>query len=102
VAVICTELGDNPGTSVTNFVEDLAGLVCTDYGINPQQLVWIEHYPPDDAKHGLRHGQPSWDVVTFRVAMTDGRQAAFEQPAWRPMREGDWAALGLPAPEATA
>ena len=26
VTVICTELPDNPGTSITNFAEDLAGL----------------------------------------------------------------------------
>ena len=99
VVVICTELPDNPGTSITNFAEDLAGLVCTDYGIKPEQLVWIEHYPPDESKHGLRHGKPSWDIVAFTVALSDGRRAAFECPQWRPMREADWQDLGLTPPE---
>ena len=44
VVVICSELPDNPGTSVTNFAEELAGLVCAEYRIEPKQLVWIEYY----------------------------------------------------------
>jgi len=97
-AVICTELPNNKGTSITNFAEDLAGLVCTEHGINPAKLVWIEHYPPDDSRTGLRHGKPSWDLVTFAVALHDGKRVVFEQPQWRPMREADWRELGLTAP----
>jgi hypothetical protein len=98
VAVICSELPDNPGTSVTNFAEDLAGLVCAQHGINPEHLVWIEHYPPDNPRHGLRRGRASWDLVTFKVLLHDGRTCVFDEPQWRPMNEGHWRALGLPVP----
>ena len=93
VLVVCSELPDNQGTSVTNFTEALAGLVCTDYGIDPARLVWIEHYVPHRG-----HPKPDWDRVTFKV-VSDGRGAVFFEPRWRPMREADWHVLGLPLPE---
>ncbi|QNR69744.1 hypothetical protein IAQ67_12465 [Paenibacillus peoriae] len=39
------ELPDNYGTSVTNFVENLATEICRVYSIPPKELIWIEHYP---------------------------------------------------------
>lgn len=96
VVVICSELPDNPGTSVTNFVEELAGLVCVEYRIHPTRLVWIEHY----VSH-RRHPKPDWDLVTFK-SVSDGRRAVFFEPQWRPMRVADWRELGLPMPGADA
>ena len=89
--VICTELPDNPGTSVTNFAEDLATLVCRQFGIVPAKLVWVEHYPASPS-HGPK---PDWDWVEFTW---DGRQ--LQQPRWRPVLLKDWIQLGLPAPAA--
>ena len=43
--VICTEDDDNEGTSITNMAEHLAPRVCYNFGIDPYQLTWIEHYP---------------------------------------------------------
>jgi hypothetical protein len=91
--VICSELPDNHGTSVTNFAEELAGLVCTDYAIDPERLVWIEHYPAS-----TYHRKADWDLVTFAVHLSDGRRSVFEEPTWRPMQAADWQALGLPTP----
>ena len=99
IVVICSELPDNPGTSVTNFAEELAALVCAEYCIPADNLVWIEHYPPDEPRHGLRRGKASWDLVTFKVALGDGEQTVFDEPQWRPMREADWRELGLTPPE---
>ena len=57
VLVICTELPDNPGTSVTNFCEEIAMLVCRRYEIDPRRLAWVEHYPA-----GGTHGpKADWD-----------------------------------------
>src|SRR6185503_8773416 len=54
VVVVATELPDNPGMSITNAAEELAGTVCRDYGIDPERLVWVEHYPERLAgSHGL-------------------------------------------------
>lgn len=43
--VIASEVGTNPGTSVTNIAEGIATQVVRDWKLIPQQLTWIEHYP---------------------------------------------------------
>lgn len=73
--VVVTELDDNPGTSVTNFAEELA----TDVGElleQPTDMVWIEHYP--ERGPAYRRLPESFDRVTF--AWT-GRH--FAGPQWR-------------------
>ena len=44
--VMLTELPDNPGTSVTNFVEDLATMIYNSklFGMPIEDITWIEHY----------------------------------------------------------
>lgn len=112
--VICTELANNPGVSVTNFAEELAMLVCEGWNIHPEQLVWIEHYPADPCPvcdgSGRREKGPScracdgrgtgrevaaYDLVTFTVSEVRNRWVLSE-PQWRPMREEDWRGLGIP------
>lgn len=45
--VIVTELPDNPGMSVTNAAEYVADEICERYGIRPEELILIEHYPQE-------------------------------------------------------
>jgi hypothetical protein len=49
--VIATELPDNPGMSITNAAERIAGEVISFHRL-PAPLVWIEHY--EDGARGLR------------------------------------------------
>lgn len=42
--VICSERGDNEGTSVTNMAEHLATAISKQFDITPRALIWIEHY----------------------------------------------------------
>lgn len=76
--VLATETPDNPGTSVTNFAEYLATLVCRKYNISPMELVWVEHYPSqpsdDDYPNSGR-----WAVVSFGW---DWRRNGFTHPRW--------------------
>jgi hypothetical protein len=60
--VIATELAENPKTSITNFAEYLATMICAQYEILPERLRWIEHHPVQGAR-----GQffASCDLVTF-------------------------------------
>jgi hypothetical protein len=44
--VICSELANNPGTSVTNAAEIIAADVIAHFRL-PLPPVWIEHYPPE-------------------------------------------------------
>jgi|WetSurMetagenome_2_1015567.scaffolds.fasta_scaffold809015_1 hypothetical protein len=91
--VICSETNDNPGTSVTNFAEWLATLVCKRFTIAPEKLVWIEHNPS---------GEPvgsgaDWNLVNFTLVQGNN-DFHFRRPRWRLMRQADWGGLGLPAP----
>ena len=53
-AVVCSERDDNPGTSVTNFAEGLATLICAEHKIDTATLVWIERYPQARRRCTLR------------------------------------------------
>ena len=75
--VIAAEADDNPGTSVTNMAEDLATLVCAEFDINPDQLIWIEHYPDRG------HLTDDWDIVTFKRSTTRRNSVTrFRSPRW--------------------
>src|SRR5437879_3266976 len=58
---VATERGDNSGTSITNVVEYLASTVCDRFGIDPDRLVWIEHYAYGTSTISER----TFDRVTF-------------------------------------
>lgn len=112
VAVIATELSDNPGMSITNAAEYAASEVCRQLEIDPYQLVWIEHYPPDPCPvcsgtgknkrlkcpachgRGTRREKETHDLVTF-AQITPHAEIFFDEPHWRPMKDADWRALGL-------
>lgn len=114
IAVIATELEDNPGTSITNVAEHLASEACDRFDIDPDNLVWIETYGYPASGPGER--QRTYDLVTFarckpesirwspavRATHPDGWPGYFEDPVWRPMQDEDWRALGLsPRPPVT-
>ena len=108
-AVVATERRDNPGTSITNVAEYLASRVCDRFSIDPDRLVWIEHYGYPPPPGGTKPPKREYDRVTFtRLAQSpvrwsaavlrhkpDGWPGVFEDPEWRPMQEGDWRELGL-------
>lgn len=77
--VICSELSTNPGPSITNAAEIIAGLVCDRFAIPKAELIWIEHYDP--SSHKKRHrDNDEWDLVTFQI---EGRE--FTAPHWKPI-----------------
>ncbi len=86
-AVVLTELVDNPGTSVTNYVEELATLVLplveTLCECPPQSIIWIEHYEkvPQRTAERWHHYllDESWGVVSLRWTGT-----RYESPTWKP------------------
>ena len=84
--VICSEIPDNPGRSVTNMAEAIATAVCKEYDLNPNRMVWIEHYPPS---HGRT--KDSYDLVTFKQKPSPGFRdlgtagVEFCYPDWKPL-----------------
>ena len=76
--VIVTDLDGDTGTSITNMAEHLATQVINEFGIKPENLVWIEHYP--ERGHPLDRFPENFDLVTFTW---DGQR--FRKPVWKPM-----------------
>jgi hypothetical protein len=74
--VIATELyAENPGTSVTSFVAQLAGIICQEHSIAPEKMEFIVHDPDSKSKLSFMNG------FFYRVDFSwDG--AKFTQPRW--------------------
>jgi hypothetical protein len=53
--VICSELPNNPGGSITNSVEVIAAGVIRSHEL-PAPMVWIEHWPEESTEGELRAG----------------------------------------------
>ena len=78
--VICTELENNPGTSVTNAAEIIATRLCQeDPTIDPEGLIWVEHYPERSAGRKQTPYPETWDMVVF----THRAGRTFRRPTWR-------------------
>ncbi len=94
--VICTEPPDNPGMSVTNAVERIAGEVISAHRL-PVPIVFIEHY-----EHGAR-GTPedpaSFDMVTFSSYEVEDLGAYMGEERKR-IGEPSWKALDRASVEA--
>jgi hypothetical protein len=77
--VIATELRTNTGTSITNAAETLAAAVCRRHRIDPDSLLWVEHYGPSPA---LRLPE-RYSLVSFD---RNGRERpeGLGQPRWSP------------------
>jgi hypothetical protein len=73
-----TELPDNPGTSVSNYAEHLATAMLGQYGLKPDQVIWIEHYPE---ARGRR--KEDFDLVQFLAVEGE----PFRMPAWTRITE---------------
>ncbi len=58
--VICSELANNGGTSITYAAEQLAAEVISHFKL-PSPPVWIEHRPPETADKA----EEAFDLVTF-------------------------------------
>jgi hypothetical protein len=88
--VIATETEENHGTSVTNIAEHLATFVCRTFGIEPEKLVWVEHYGYASTAFPER----TFDIVTFRPLPMSNSALFFAEPHWRVMTDADWHQLG--------
>lgn len=84
IVIVCIQVPGNPGTSITNSVEELCFQVCERFDIPAQRLVWIEHYD------SLRPDE--WDIVTFEQHPPNG---PFANPCWTTMTPEMWRDLRL-------
>ncbi len=86
VVVICTELANNPGASVTNAVRRLAAEVIEQHRL-PTPLVWIEHHPPATTDGRTEVFElvlfDSYELREVRAPYLDDRMVEIGSPTWK-------------------
>jgi len=89
--VVMTEVGDNPGTSVTNMVEHIATQACEFYNLDPARCVFIEHYPDNRSEWALKRDvrdsllEEHFSRAMFNCITREGVNWCLAQPHWRPI-----------------
>jgi hypothetical protein len=85
--VICSELSNNPGGSITNSAEAIAAGVIRANEL-PTPLVWIEHWP----KEATDVEEETFELVVFSSYKVEERapylgetRARIGEPAWKPL-----------------
>lgn len=73
--IVCSELPENAGTSITNKACQLAQEIVAKYNLNPDKIVWIEHYAnPNEPQDfslvelswtGHKFTRPIWESLTI-------------------------------------
>ena len=90
--VICSQLSDNPNTSVTNMAEYLAAEVTREQMLSTP-LVWVEHYPEHEGDIGeyslVRFS--SWDLQEGCLGTV--WRYRIGSPEWSPLSPTDMDAL---------
>ena len=87
--VICTELRNNPGQSVTNAAEDTAAGVVLQHALPTNRTVFIEHY--ESGGRGNDHDPHTFYLLTF--SNTDPApmlragvwSVELGEPSWKPL-----------------
>ena len=81
--VVVTELyKDNPGTSVTEAATLLVKQICDKFGLNPDNMIYIEHNPPTKSKLSF------YDEEFFLVKFTF-QNGTFINPTWRKLSDDE-------------
>ena len=87
--MIATELPDNPGMSVTNSAERIAGEVISFHRL-PTPLVWIEHY--QEGAGGTPEDPHTFHLVTFSSYEVEDlgsymgeERKRIGEPSWKPL-----------------
>jgi len=82
--VICSELPNNPGGSITNSVEVIAAEVIRNNEL-PTPLVWVEHWPKESTG-----GEETFELVVFssyeveeRAPYLGEKRARIETATWK-------------------
>ena len=89
--VCCTDDDPDQDAAVNMSVRDIFRTACKRHGLQPTQVVWIEHSERVAHTH-LKAG--GWERVDFDPP------ASGQNPTWHPMTEQDWRSLGTQPPNA--
>ena len=81
---ILYELDSNSGTSITNSITTIATTICTQFGIQPSELLIIEKYP-ENSKSKL----PTYALANLKEQLHyfNGQDVFFDCPSYKPLNE---------------
>jgi hypothetical protein len=87
IVIVCSEVPDNPGTSITTMAETIATAIWHDVGQPPlARFRWIEHYGDRGSINGIAAIKETFDLVTFaHLAAT----AQLVDPHWLHITQAD-------------
>ena len=92
--VICSELPNNPGGSITNSVEVIAAGVIRSHEL-PAPMVWIEHWP----KEATDGAEETFELIVFSsYEVVERAPYLGETRAW--IGDATWKQLDRPTVEA--
>ena len=78
--VICSERADNPGADTTKAAVRIAVQLCRERPeIDPELMIWIEHYPERVFGEGDSLAE-AWSQVEFQY---NARTRTFTDPQWK-------------------
>lgn len=84
--VICSEISNNPGQSITNAAERIAAEVIEMQSL-PTPLVWIENYPPETTDGAAETFDlvifSSYEVSERRASYMEDRAVEIGEPSWK-------------------
>lgn len=80
---LCSELSDNPGTSITNAWPGLADFLCAQFDLDPGRTIFAEHYGAFSYP-GQTDGSDRFDRVDL-----DWRNGKANLIGWTPVRRQD-------------
>ena len=78
--VVCSQIKENAGTSITNMAAHIATRVCAEYDIDPLSLIWIEKYPPHKDS---RCPEDRLSLVYFELGEANARYNSLRHPNWK-------------------
>jgi len=84
IVMAMIQVAGNPGNSITNTVETICYQLCERFKLQPDRVVWLQHYDYNDRE--------DWTMVSFKREPPD---RPFEDPAWDRMTPELWDDLGL-------
>ena len=82
IAIVSELYEENPGTSVTYWNYKIAELLCIEYNISPEKLLFIEHNPDMGSK--LENYAETFDIVKFDITNDQ-----FSNPSWERISRED-------------
>lgn len=80
---ICSELADNPGTSVTNAWPGLADFLCARFDLDPGRTLFVEHYG------AFSYTGAPMEPDRFDQVEIDWRGGKANLIGWQPVRRQD-------------